>query len=66
MAKISKHGGPSVDPEEPIRITRAEIGGTPVAEDISEAVAADKAEAEQEAAKIEEDDKPTKKTSGKK
>lgn len=68
MAKITKHGGPSVNPEEPIRITRAEIGGTPVAEDVSEAMEADKASAEEEAEKIEAaDSKPSpKKSTGKK
>lgn len=69
MAKISKHGGPSVNPDEPIRITRAELGyESPVAQDISEAVAADNAKAEEEAEKIEnEDNKPSpRKSTGKK
>jgi len=57
MAKISKHGGPSVNPDEPVRITRAELGyESPIAQDISEAVEADRIKAEEEAAKIEADD----------
>jgi hypothetical protein len=55
MAKISKHGGPSVEPDAAVRITRPEVG-SPVVSDISEAAQADQEvtdeQAEQETAQI--------------
>lgn len=55
MAKISKHGGPSVEPDAAVVITRPEVG-SPVVTDISEAAQADQEavdeQAEQETVKI--------------
>lgn len=54
MAKISKHGGPTVNPDEPVMIVRAELGyESPVAQDVSEEQWQGQATAEEETAKTE-------------
>lgn len=65
MAKISKHGGPTVDPDQNVTITRPEIGyvdkaPSPIAEDATDAALKDAEDARAEEEKLDaEANKPS-------